>query len=55
MTDRAFAIHHAKVCLTQSRVFLARGDRAFSFTLLAWAQNARRRAAAVPKQRELFA
>lgn len=58
MTSRAFLIHYHAVTLTQSRVFLHRGDRRFSFTLLEWAGNARRRLAALarePQQTELFA
>lgn len=44
MTDRAADIHYAKVCITQSRHFTSRA-RGFSFTLLGWAANARRRVA----------
>lgn len=42
-TDRAASIHAAKVYLAQSRHFTARA-RNFSFVLLGWAANARRRA-----------
>jgi hypothetical protein len=58
VNDRAFLIHYHAVTLTQSRVFLHRGDRRFSFTLLEWAGNARRRFAALPResvQQDLFA
>lgn len=53
----ASLVHYHAVTLTQSRVFLRRGDRAFSFTLLEWAGNARRRYMALPRQpqqQELF-
>lgn len=56
MTERASNIHYAKVCIAQSRNFTSR-QRGFSFTLLRWAGNARRRAmaaAVVPVQRDLF-
>lgn len=43
MTDRAQDIHYAKVCIAQSKHFTRR-HRGFSFTLLRWAGNARRRA-----------
>lgn len=57
MSAVAELCHYHAVTLTQSRVFLRRGDRAFSFTLLEWAGNARRRFMAQPKepkQQELF-
>lgn len=57
MTDRASNIHVAKVYLAQSRHFTARA-RGFSFILLGWAANARRRAMAIkpalPVQGDLF-
>lgn len=43
-TDRASDIHAARVYLAQSRHFRQRA-RGWSFTLLQWAGNARRRAA----------
>jgi len=42
---RAASIHAAKVYLAQSRHFTHRA-RSFSFVLLSWAANARRRAMA---------
>lgn len=55
--DRAASIHTAKVYLAQSRHFTGRA-RSFSFTLLNWAANARRRAMAFapasPTQATLF-
>lgn len=57
MTDRASHIHCARVYLAQSRHFTARA-RNFSFILLRWAANARRRAMsikpALPTQGDLF-
>lgn len=55
MTERASNIHYARVCLAQSRHFTRR-QRGFSFTLLRWAANARRRAAikVEPAQGDLF-
>lgn len=57
MTDRASHIHYARVCLAQSRAFTGRA-RGFSFVLLGWAANARRRAMAtkpaLPVQGDLF-
>lgn len=57
MTDRAANIHSAKVFLAQSRHFTGRA-RGFSFVLLGWAANARRRAVAFkpvsPDQASLF-
>lgn len=53
---RASHIHAARVCLAQSRHFTRRA-RGFSFVLLKWAANARRRAAAIntsPVQGDLF-
>ena len=44
MTDHAASIHAARVYLAQSRHF-TRCARGFSFVLLGWAANARRRAA----------
>ena len=55
-TDRAPHIHTARVYLAQSRRFAHRA-RGFSFVLLRWAANARRRAAAIntgPVQGDLF-
>ena len=46
MTDRAASIHTARVYLAQSRHFTGRA-RGFSFVLLGWAANARRRAMAI--------
>lgn len=46
-------IHAAKVYLAQSRQFTHRA-RAYSFVLLQWAANARRKAMAVPVQGGLF-
>lgn len=56
LSDRAWLRHYHAVTLTQSRVFLARGDRRFAFTLLEWAGNARRRFAAMrePVQADMF-
>ena len=56
MTTRANSIHYAKVCIAQSRHFTARA-RGFSFVLLQWAANARRRASVAivePTQGSLF-
>ena len=57
MTDRAANIHAARVYLAQSRHFTRRA-RGFSFVLLEWAANARRRAttprATMPVQGDLF-
>jgi len=57
MTDRASHIHAARVYLAQSRHFSGRA-RGFSFILLGWAANARRRAMAIkqalPVQGDLF-
>ncbi len=57
MTERAACIHAARVYLTQSRHFTGRA-RGFSFVLLGWAANARRRAMtikpALPMQGNLF-
>lgn len=53
---RADNIHCARVYLAQSRHY-SRLHRGWSFTLLAWAGNARRRAMAAkaqPHQAELF-
>lgn len=52
--DRASLIHYARVTLAQARVFRERGQMCFAATLLTWAGNARRRAAAAPRQREIF-
>jgi len=52
--DRAFLIRYARVTLAQARVFRARGQMGFAATLLTWAGNARRRAAAQPRQGEMF-
>jgi collagenase-like PrtC family protease len=51
--SRATHIHAARVYLAQSRAFTARA-RAFSFTLLQWAANARRRAQQARHQLEIF-
>lgn len=57
MTERSALIHAARVYLAQSRHF-ARLHRGFSFLLLQWAGNARRRAMAtqpaLPAQGDLF-
>jgi hypothetical protein len=55
MTERANLIHYARALLSQSHHFTGRA-RGWSFTLLAWAGNARRRAAAAgePVQMEMF-
>ena len=45
MTDREFQIHVARVYLTEAA---RRRHQNVYWTLIAWAQNARRRAAAVP-------
>ena len=54
--SRATEIHYARVFFAQVRVFRQRqtGRDRFHFWLLAAASNARRRAAAMPRQRELF-
>lgn len=46
--------HAARVYLAQSRHFATRGHRAFAFTLLQWAANARRASMQQTQQRELF-
>lgn len=54
MNDRAIAMHTARVHLAEAR---RRRGQSFAWTLLAWAANARRRAAAIPAvpvQGELF-
>jgi hypothetical protein len=54
---RDSTLHTARVYLAESRNRLAMGHRGFAFTLLEWAGNARRRAAAMPRhpqQVELF-
>ena len=54
--DRASSIHTARVYLAQSQHFTRRA-RGFSFVLLQWAANARRRAMAIntsPVQGDLF-
>lgn len=57
MTTRASSIHAARVYLAQSRHFTIR-HRGFSFVLLGWAANARRRAMAInpalPVQGDMF-
>lgn len=55
--DRAFLIYLARVYLAQARVFMARNPKpdTFALTLLGWAAKARREAAAVARQREMFA
>lgn len=54
MTERANLIHYARVLLQQSRHFTGL-HRGWSFTLLEWAGNARRRAAAIKEsQMEMF-
>jgi hypothetical protein len=52
---RAFLIYYAKVMLRESAA--RRGRGAFHWTLLEWAQKARRQAATIdlrPAQRDLF-
>lgn len=52
---RALLLYYAKVTLRESAARRGRGD--FHWTLFAWAQEARRQAAAIdlrPAQRELF-
>lgn len=49
MTDRAANIHAVRVYLAQSRHFTGRA-RGFSFVLLGWAANARRRAVQAMRQ-----
>jgi len=53
MSSRTCAITTARACLAESR---RRGATAFGWQLLAWARNARLRAAASsePAQREMF-
>ena len=46
LTGRAFHIFHARVYLAQVPLFRSRQVDQFHFTLLEWAANARRRAAA---------
>lgn len=57
MASRAENIHAARVYLAQSRHFTSRA-RGFSFTLLEWAANCRRRAMStattLPAQGDLF-
>lgn len=56
MSDRSLHMHTARVYLAQSRHFTGH-HRGFSFVLLQWAANARRRAMAVntsPVQGDLF-
>lgn len=57
MTTRSTHIHCARVYLAQSSHFTRR-HRGFSFVLLGWAANARRRAASIkhefPVQGDLF-
>lgn len=47
MTERAAAIHCARVYLAESR---RRGRQWFAFVLLEWAASARRRAMAMPRE-----
>ena len=54
MTDRTANLYTARVYLAQSRHFYKRGHRAFAFTLLQWAADARRRAVVGRYQQELF-
>jgi hypothetical protein len=56
MTERSALIHAARVYLAQSRHFTGR-HRIWSFKLLAWAAQCRRRAAGLrqaPIQQSLF-
>lgn len=50
-SGRAFSIHFAKVCLGEAA--RRRHDIDFHILLMTWAANARRRAAAEPRQKEL--
>ncbi|MDE2472480.1 MAG: hypothetical protein KGL35_28075 [Bradyrhizobium sp.] len=52
MTDRAFQIHFARVMLAEAS---RRRHQRFYWTLIEWAQKARRDAMAMPRQPELFA
>ena len=52
MTDRALAIHCARVYLAEAR---RRRGQPFAHVLLEWAGNQRRRAAREPRQGGLFA
>jgi hypothetical protein len=53
MTPRQFAIHYARAMLTEAR---RRRNQAFHATLLQWAANSRREAAALREpQAEMFA
>jgi hypothetical protein len=56
LSERQALIRAALTHLRESKVRLAMGQRGFSFTLLEWAGNARRRAAALsePRQQRLF-
>lgn len=51
MSARSEFIRFAKVCIAEAR---RRRHQRFSWTLLQWAANGRRRAAQCPRQRELF-
>lgn len=51
--DRAMLLHCARVYLAQSRHFTGRA-RNFSFALLEWAAQCRRKIVALKKQMELF-
>lgn len=53
MNERAFLIHYHAVTLRESRARMAMGHRGFSFTLLEWAGNARRRASALREPKQL--
>ena len=58
MTDRAFALHMARVMLNEARARRhSRVNRDFYWSLIAWAQRSRRQAMAAlrePMQHDLF-
>ena len=51
MSERDTELHVARVLLAEA---MRRRHQAFAFTLLEWCGNARRRALASKRQRELF-
>jgi hypothetical protein len=53
VSDSAALRHNARVFLAQSKHFSARGHRAFAFTLLQWAANARRASQQPQKNEQL--
>jgi hypothetical protein len=52
MTARTFQLHYARVLLCEAR--RRRHQGRFYWSLIAWAQKARREAAAIPVERDLF-